>query len=157
MISSIHITNIDLAIALGNINDFRMIYIQYHPKIMHDYLNDINGEKTALQRAVESKKPEMVSEILFYTKPELIDYNFFNSHSSSQPRESYSMYKTKTPRQLTDMLLSKSKNPDEKRRLERIKSLLIQNGAKPKTHLGFPVFKKNGVNQAIYRKTRKNK
>lgn len=150
-------TNIDLAIALGNVNDFRNIYIQYHPKIIHDYINDVNGEKTALQRAVESKTPKMVSEILFYTKPELIDYNFYNSHSSSQPRESYSMYKTKTPRQLADLLLTKSKNLNEKRSLEQIKSLLIQNGAKPKTHLGYPVYPKNGQNQAIYRKTRKSK
>ena len=77
MLSIVLKNQIDFAISQGDVNKFRLAYIQAHPKIVHDYLNDVNGEKTALQRAVESKNPAMVSEILFYIKPNLIDYNFF--------------------------------------------------------------------------------
>jgi len=145
------------AITNGDVQGFRQLYIQTHPKLMHNIINDLTGEKTALQRAVESTSPSMVSEILFYTRPELIDYIYFKTIKSQKPESNYTMYETRTPRQIADIMLKKETRPDAINRLKQIKSLLIQNGAKPKTHLGFAVFPQNAKNEKIYRTTRKSK
>jgi len=115
---------------------------------------------SALHLAVLSKSPEMVSEVVSRSKLENINY-IDNNYSDTPYVEPYTnaeinLCSNKSARSVADELL-KTASENDKDNLKKIKSILIQNGAKQKTRLGFTVFPENAKNVKIYEAKLKNK
>lgn len=119
--------------------------------------NDSTTWPTTLQLAVLSKSPEMVSHIV--SKKDVDGINYSNEGWDFSVREPYTveelnLCRQKTARSVADALL-KTASEDDKANLKKIKSILIQNGAKQKTRLGFTVFPENAENVKIYKAKQK--
>jgi hypothetical protein len=113
---------------------------------------------SALHLAVLSKSPEMVSEVVSLIATVNIDY-IDNNYSDTPYIEPYTdaeinLCSNKSARSVADELL-KTGSENDKANLKKIKSILIQNGAKQKTRLGFTVFPENAENVKVYKAKQK--
>jgi len=144
-------------IRAGDVAEFIKIADSDQPAT-EDVLNDARQAwPTALQLAVLSKSPEMVSQIV--SKKDVDGINYSNEGWSFDKQEPYTfeelqLCSQKTARSVADELL-KTGSENDKANLKKIKSILIQNGAKPKTRMGFTVFPENAENVKVYKAKQK--
>lgn len=128
----------------GKLPENSMYNIVYSPSLLH--------------LAVLSRNPQMVQNVIDYFPRK----NLFHIDSTSAKTqdlvgtvpanpEEENLCMGKTARQIVDILLENASDPAEISKLKQIKSILIQNGAKPKTKFGFTVFPENAKNANIWK------
>jgi hypothetical protein len=145
-------------IRTGNVEEFAKSFTT-NPEGVDAIINrPWTAYPSALHLAVLSKSPEMVSEVVSITSPVNIDY--IDSNYSDTPYiEPYTdaeinLCSNKSARSVADELL-KTGSENDKANLKKIKSILIQNGAKQKTRMGFTVFPENAENVKVYKAKQK--
>ena len=145
-------------IRTGNVEEFTKSY-STNPDGLNTIINrPWTAYPSALHLAVLSKSSEMVSEVV--SKIELENINYVDNNYSDTPYikpytdAEINLCSNKSARSVADELL-KTASENDKANLKKIKSILIQNGAKQKTRLGFTVFPENAENVKIYKAKQK--